>query len=110
MLEDEEGHEPVLYPQGTLEVDSANLIQICDDVLAGNILPSYCEHIGFELVTSKCFSFTDSESGARAFETAEDWDHTDSGYKLTTKTIEKYKERLLSGKSLFTDLDLSAEK
>ncbi len=98
MLEDEEGDDSAItYPEGVLEISSNHLVQVCDDVLAGHIPPAYCEHIGFELVTSKCFEFAQSDSGNAALEVAEDWDHADEkGHKLTPQTILQNKKFLLA--------------
>ena len=106
VLKDED-FEPRDDSFGTeMELDAEHLIKVCDDILSGELTPEYAEHIGAELTTSDQFVFEDSPSGERAQEAAFDWDSYDVAYRLTNETIQKFKVRLQTGKSLFNDGDL----
>ncbi|BCR04528.1 hypothetical protein DESUT3_15970 [Desulfuromonas versatilis] len=88
------------------EVKSAHLVRVCDAVLDGILDPMDLSTIGFCLMASDYFEFdTDTEDGARVADAAIDWADYLINYDLNKETTKKSKERLITGKNLFTEND-----
>lgn len=88
------------------EVTPDHLVRVCDAVLSGELEASELESIGYCLVASDCFSWDgDTQSGSRVAETAYDWSAPVNNYRLTSDTVRKFRERLMSGQDLFTTDD-----
>jgi hypothetical protein len=89
-------------------VSSAHLVRLCDAVLAGDLDPQRLAEIGFALIASDHFHW-DSESpeGEIVGETIHDWSAPEVNFALTSRTVEKFRHRLLTGESKFTRDDRS---
>ena len=84
------------------EVTSDHLIKLCDDVLAGALLPGQLQAIGFCLLASDHFTWTeDPPDSDRIARTLHDWTAPEINYQLTLATVAKFKHRLLTGESRF---------
>lgn len=92
--------------EGTFEVKIEHLVRACDAVIQGDLHAHDLEKIGFCLVASDYFHWdSDTTEGERVAETVYDWSAPEVNYALTSETVQKFKERLLTGKSSFTQAD-----
>jgi len=88
------------------QVEPSHLVKLCDAVLSGKLNAQHLELIGFCLVGSDHFFWEcETKSGDLVAETAYDWSSPEINYPLTVKSIEKFRERLLTGKDTFTRAD-----
>ena len=84
-----------------------HLVRLCEAVLSGELEPDELQTIGFCLVASDHFTWDgDIPPGDVVAETAYDWSAPEINYRLTRDTVRKFRERLLTGKNLFTDEDV----
>jgi hypothetical protein len=83
------------------ELQPQHLVISCDSVLAGELEPVALETIGFCLIASDHFVWDgDIPPGDIVAETLHDWSAPEINYPLTLDTVQKFKERLLTGKDL----------
>src|ERR1051325_8085937 len=89
------------------ELRPEHLIRLCDAVLSGELEPGNLQTLGFCLVASDHFSWDgDVPPGDVVAETVHDWSAPEINYRLTRDTARKFRQRLLTGKDLFTDEDV----
>jgi len=90
------------------EVFPEHLIRVCDAVISGTLVPHDLFTVGFCLMASENFEWDgDTEDGERVADTLNEWSAYQINYLLTLETTLKFKERLVSGKDLFTDKDIN---
>jgi hypothetical protein len=83
-------------------------LKLCDAVLDGSLAPEDLEPIAFCIIASDQFQFEDDTPyNERVLDTLHDWDSPEINYVLTRATVEKFKLRLLTGKSTFTREDIT---
>ena len=81
-----------------------HLVKLCDSVLAGELEPVALETIGFCLISSDHFVWDgDVSPGDVIAETVHDWSAPEIKYPLTIDNVRKFRERLLTGKNLFSN-------
>lgn len=93
----------------TTDVDlrPEHLVRLCDAVLSGELEPDDLQTIGICLVASDHFIWDgDVPPGDVVAETVHDWSAPEVNYRLTHDTVQKFRERLLTGRDLFTDEDV----
>jgi hypothetical protein len=88
-------------------VSAEHLVSLCDAVLAERLDANDLEILGFCLEASDNFMWEGSELDDRIAETIHDWASPEINYPLTTETVKKFRERLLTGENLFSPNDLS---
>jgi hypothetical protein len=93
----------IIIPMDTdFKVGPQHLIQICDAVLGGVLSPALLEAVGFCLVASDHFCWDgDTPGGELVANTAYDWAAPEINHSLTHENIEKFKERLVTGRDTF---------
>ena len=83
------------------ELQPQHLVKLCDSVLAGELEPVALETISFCLIASDHFVWDgDIPPGDIIAETLHDWSAPEINYPLTLDTVQKFKQRLLTGKDL----------
>ncbi len=91
-----------------LVVTREHLLRLCDAVLEGSLAPEDLEPIAFCLIASDHFQFEDGTPyNERVLDTLHDWASPEINYVLAHATVEKFRERLLTGVSMFTRADLT---
>ena len=81
------------------ELRPEHLVKLCDAVLAGELEPKDLETIGFCLIASDHFVWDgDISPGDVVTETVHDWSAPEINYPLTQDTVQKFRERLLTGR------------
>lgn len=97
----------VVPMESEFAVMAEHLVRLCDAVLLGRLQASDLETLGLCIVLSDSFTWEESESDDRVAETIHYWASPEINYPLTTDTVRKFRERLLTGKHLFSPNDLS---
>lgn len=87
-------------------IETQHLVRLCDAVIAGDLPPQALEAVGYALVESNQFQWDGtSEAGAMITLTATQWAAPETSYPLTTATVAKYRQQLLTGARAFTRED-----
>ena len=87
-------------------VGTSHLVRLCDAVIAGELPPSALEAVGFALAESRNFQWDGTtEEGARITQTVTQWAAPETSYPLTTATVAKYRQQLVTGQRAFTRED-----
>jgi hypothetical protein len=87
-------------------VSAEHMVSLCDAVLSERLDAGDLEILGFCLEASDNFMWEESELDDRIAETVHDWASPEINYPLTTETVKKFRERLLTGKDPFSPNDL----
>lgn len=88
------------------EVIPAHLAKLCDGVLSGKLEANDLETVGFCLAATDYFMWDgDTKLGGLVAETVYDWASPEINYPLTIENVKKFRERLLTGKDVFTKND-----
>ena len=87
-------------------VVSAHLVRLCDSVIAGAVPAEALADVGFGMIASDHFLWdTDSPDGNRVGNTLYDWSSPEINFPLNTRTVAKFRHRLLTGEDTFTRED-----
>ena len=106
-----------VYRQTVTDMDtafslsSANLVSLCDAVLAGKLPPSDLSVIAFCLAASEKFQWeTGTPDGQCVEETLYEWDSPEINYPLNLQTVAKFRHRLLTGEDTFSRADIPKQQ
>ncbi len=89
---------------GAFQLRSEHLKRLCDAVINNQLDPKHLETIGFCILASDKFEYdTDTQDGDLVGEICGDWSSPEINYELTKENIEKFRERLVTGKDVFHD-------
>jgi len=85
--------------ESDFQVEPAHLVKLCEAVLSGSLSAEHLALIGYCLAASDHFFWDDEAvSGRLVEETAYAWSSPEINYPLTLENVEKFRERLLTGK------------
>ncbi len=88
-------------------VTTTHLVKLCDAVLAGRLSPDQLEVIAFGMIASDHFDWdAATPDGERVADTLYDWSAPQVNYSLTTDTVTKFRQRLMTGENTFNKTDL----
>jgi len=83
---------------GEFEVKKEHLLQLCEDVITGQLALTDLNTIGFALMASNYFTWDNNETdGEILANVIFEWDNPEIGFDLTIKNVRLWKEYLLTG-------------
>jgi hypothetical protein len=102
LINNEKSHKITAYykqveaiEEGSYLITSSHLIKLCDDIIAGLVLPEALETIAFILIGSDYFYWdVDTDEGDRTAQVIIEWGAPLSNFPLTLFNIEQWKKYL----------------